>query len=130
LITSDSKSVIAQIENEEKEKTGIKTLKVGYNKVFGYYVELSKSYTTLVPDYYIRKQTIANGERYIIPKLKEIEETILTAQSRLIELEYDIFNQIRIKIWNKFKDYRKFRKLLLRLMFFAVFQKLHLTIIT
>lgn len=102
-ITSDSKSWIAQIENEEREKTGIKTLKVGFNKVFGYYIELSKSYVNLVPDYYIRKQTIANGERYIIPKLKEIEETLLNAESKIFELEYSIFNDIRLKISGQIK---------------------------
>lgn len=107
VITTDSKSIIAEIENEEREKTGIKTLKVGYNKVFGYYVELSKSYTSLVPDYFIRKQTIANGERYIIPKLKEIEETILTAQSKLMELEYSIFNEIRLDILGQIKRIQK-----------------------
>jgi len=102
-ITKDSKSFIAEIENEEKEKTGIKNLKVGYNKVFGYFIELSKSNAHLVPDYYIRKQTISTGERYIIPKLKEIEETLLSAESKLVELEYNIFNDIRLQILEQIK---------------------------
>lgn len=102
-VTKDSKEWIAQIENEEKEKTGIKNLKIGYNKVFGYYVEITKSNTSQVPDYYIRKQTISNGERYIIPKLKEIEETLLTAETKLMELEFVLFNQVRTQILEQIK---------------------------
>lgn len=100
-ITSESKKWIAQIESEEREKTGIKNLKIGYNKVFGYYIEISKSNYGLVPDYYIRKQTIANSERYIIPKLKEIEETLANAEGKVIELEYSIFNEVRTRISNE-----------------------------
>lgn len=100
-ITSESKKWIAQIESEERENTGIKNLKIGYNKVFGYYIEISKSNYGLVPDYYIRKQTIANSERYIIPKLKEIEEKLINAEGKVIELEYSIFDDVRTRISNE-----------------------------
>ena len=90
-----SKSIIASIEAEEKEKTGIRTLRVSYNRVFGYYIEVSKSFTGQVPDYYIRKQTLANCERYITPELKELEEQVLTAKERLTALEYQIFTELR-----------------------------------
>ena len=89
------KSVIAEVEAREKEKTGIKSLKVGYNKVFGYYIEVSKSYYSLVPDTYIRKQTLANCERFITQELKDLEHTILTANDRVMSLEYDLFQQLR-----------------------------------
>ncbi len=85
---------IAELELLEKEKTGIKNLKVGYNKVFGYYLEVTKSNISNVPDYYIRKQTLANSERYITPELKEKEEEILNAQEKLQDLEYSIFQDI------------------------------------
>ena len=90
-----SKSTIIAIETQEKEKTGIRTLKVSYNRVFGYYIEVSKSFTAQVPEYYIRKQTLANCERYITPELKELEEQVLTAKERLTALEYQIFTQLR-----------------------------------
>ena len=86
---------IAAIEATEKEKTGIRTLKVSYNRVFGYYIEVSKSFTDQVPNYYIRKQTLANCERYITPELKELEEQVLTAKERLTALEYQIFTALR-----------------------------------
>ncbi|MDI3310549.1 MAG: DNA mismatch repair protein MutS [Thermoanaerobacterium sp.] len=97
----DGKSWIANLELSEKEKTGIKTLKIGYNKVFGYYIEVSKSYISSVPENYIRKQTLANAERYITPELKEIEEKILGAETKLVELEYEIFDRIREQIKNE-----------------------------
>ena len=81
-ILSGGKGVIADVEAREKEKTGIKSLKVGYNKVFGYYIEVSKTYYNLVPPEYIRKQTLANCERYITQELKELENTILSASDR------------------------------------------------
>jgi len=90
-----SKSIIASIEAEEKEKTGIRTLRVSYNRVFGYYIEVSKSFAEQVPDHYIRKQTLANCERYITPELKELEEQVLTAKERLTALEYQIFTELR-----------------------------------
>ena len=95
LILTDTKGVIAQMEAREKEKTGIKSLKVGFNKVFGYYIEVSKSNYDLVPDDYIRKQTLVNCERYITQELKEMEHTILSAQDSIVALEYQLFCQIR-----------------------------------
>ena len=88
-------STIAAIEASEKDKTGIRTLKVSYNRVFGYYIEVSKSFVDQVPDYYIRKQTLTNCERYITPELKELEEQVLTAKERLTALEYQIFTALR-----------------------------------
>ena len=88
-------STIAAIEASEKDKTGIRTLKVSYNRVFGYYIEVSKSFVNQVPDYYIRKQTLTNCERYITPELKELEEQVLTAKERLTALEYQIFTALR-----------------------------------
>ncbi len=90
-----STNTIAAIEAKEKEKTGIRTLKVSYNRVFGYYIEVSKSFTGQVPAYFIRKQTLANCERYITPELKELEEQVLTAKERLTALEYQLFQQLR-----------------------------------
>ena len=90
-----SKGTILAIEAEEKEKTGIRTLRVSYNRVFGYYIEVSKSFTDQVPAHYIRKQTLANCERYITPELKELEEQVLTAKERLTALEYQIFTELR-----------------------------------
>ena len=94
-ILSGGKNVIAEVEAREKEKTGIKSLKVGYNKVFGYYIEVSKSYYSQVPETYIRKQTLANCERYITQELKDLEHTILTASDRATGLEYDLFQELR-----------------------------------
>ena len=94
-ILSGGKNVIAEVEAREKEKTGIKSLKVGYNKVFGYYIEVSKSYYSQVPETYIRKQTLANCERYITQELKELENTVLTASDRATGLEYDLFQELR-----------------------------------
>ena len=90
-----SQNIIASIEASEKEKTGIRTLKVSYNRVFGYYIEISKSFASQVPNHYIRKQTLANCERYITPELKTLEEQVLTAKERLTALEYQIFTQVR-----------------------------------
>lgn len=97
-IVSGGKGTLARIEAEEKEKTGIKTLRVGYNRVFGYYIEVSKGQTSLVPEHYIRKQTLTNGERYITPELKELESTILTAKDRITALEYELFTQVRLHL--------------------------------
>ncbi len=94
-ILSGGKGVIAQVEAREREKTGIKSLKVGYNKVFGYYIEVSKSYYDQVPGDYIRKQTLAGCERYITQELKDLEHTILTASDRVVALEYDLFTRLR-----------------------------------
>ena len=94
-ILTDTKGILARLEAGEKEKTGIKSLKVGFNKVFGYYIEVSKSYYDQVPDHYIRKQTLTNCERYITQELKEMEHTILSAQDRIVALEYQLFCQVR-----------------------------------
>ena len=87
--------IMASIEATEREKTGIRTLRVSYNRVFGYYIEVSKSFSEQVPAHYIRKQTLANCERYITPELKELEEQVLTAKDRCTALEYQIFTQLR-----------------------------------
>ncbi len=94
-ILNGGKGTLAQIEAEEKEKTGIKNLRVGYNRVFGYYIEVAKGQVSMVPETYIRKQTLTNGERYITPELKELESTILTAKDRIVALEYEIFTKLR-----------------------------------
>lgn len=94
----EGKNWIAALEGREKERTGIKSLKVGFNKVFGYYIEITNSNLSMVPEDYSRKQTLANAERYITPQLKEYESMILGAEDRVIQLEYDLFCQIRSKI--------------------------------
>ncbi len=92
---SDGKDWLAKLENDEREKTGIKNLRIKYNKVFGYYLEVTNSYKDMVPDYYTRKQTLANAERYITPELKELEDMILGAEDKLYALEYEIYSQVQ-----------------------------------
>ena len=92
---TQGKSWLAQLEAEEKEKASIRNLKIKYNKVFGYYLEVTNSFKNLVPEYYTRKQTLTNAERYITPKLKELEDMILGAEDKLFALEYDLFCQVR-----------------------------------
>ena len=94
-ILRGGKSVIAEMEAREKEATGIRTLKIGYNKVFGYYIEVSNSFKNQVPESYVRKQTLVNGERYITQELKDLEQSILTASDRVAALEYQLFSQLR-----------------------------------
>ena len=94
-VMTDGKSWISRVAEEERTRTGIKTLKIGYNRVFGYYIEVSKSFVDQVPEDYIRKQTLANGERYITKELKDMEATILGAADRVNSLEYDIFCDVR-----------------------------------
>lgn len=101
------KEWLSKLEEKEKEKTGIKFLKIGYNKVFGYYIEVSKSNLKYVPDYYIRKQTLANSERFITPELKEMENKILNAEEKMIQLEYSIFINIRNKIKKEIERIQK-----------------------
>ncbi len=91
----DGKNWLAALEEEDRERTGIKNLRIKYNKVFGYYFEVTNSYKDLVPEDYVRKQTLANAERYTTPRLKELEDTILNAEDKLSSLEYDLFCQIR-----------------------------------
>ena len=97
-ILKSGKGVIAEMEAKEKEKTGIRTLKIGYNKVFGYYIEVSNAFKELVPETYIRKQTLVNGERFITQELKDLEHEILTASERVVALEYELFSALRQRI--------------------------------
>ena len=92
---TDGKKWLAELENTERERTGIKNLRIKYNKVFGYYLEVTNSFKDQVPDDYIRKQTLTNAERYTMPKLKEMEDTILNAEDKLYSLEYELFCQVR-----------------------------------
>ncbi|WP_330644595.1 DNA mismatch repair protein MutS [Extibacter muris] len=92
---SDGKEWLAKLEEQERQKTGIKNLRIRFNKVFGYYLEVTNSFKNLVPDYYMRKQTLANAERYIIPELKELEDTILGAEDKLYALEYELYCEVR-----------------------------------
>ncbi len=101
LASRDSRQWIASLEAVEKERTGIKNLKVGYNKVFGYYIEVSNSFKDQVPDNYIRKQTLVGGERFITPELKEAEGVVLNAQTKINELEYKLFTEIRLAVRDK-----------------------------
>ena len=94
-IMKDGKSWIEKIAEEEREQTGIKNLRISYNKVFGYYIEVTNSYRDLVPDRYIRKQTLSNAERYITQELKDMEATVLGAADKVCALEYEVFQQIR-----------------------------------
>lgn len=95
---TEGKNWLSKLESTEKEKTGIKNLKVKYNKVFGYCIEITNSNKEMVPDYFTRKQTLVNAERYITPELKELEEIILGAEDKLFSLEYELFNGIRDQI--------------------------------
>lgn len=92
---TQGKNWLAALEEEDRERTGIKNLRIKFNKVFGYYLEVTNSYLNMVPEDYIRKQTLANAERYTTPRLKELEDTILNAEDKLYSLEYDIFCKIR-----------------------------------
>ena len=95
---TEGKNWLAQLEEEEREKTGIRNLKIKYNKVFGYYLEVTNAYKEMVPDYYTRKQTLANAERFITPRLKELEDTILGAEDKLYALEYNLYCKVRDRI--------------------------------
>lgn len=95
---TDGKGIIARVEADEKERTGIKNLKVGYNRVFGYYIEVSKAYKGDVPEHYVRKQTLANAERYITQELKELEARVLGAKERSVALEYQLFQELRGRV--------------------------------
>ena len=92
---TDGKGIIARVESAERERTGIKSLKVGFNRVFGYYIEVTNTYKDQVPEEYIRKQTLTNCERYITQELKELERRVLGAKERLVQLEYDLFVELR-----------------------------------
>ena len=97
-IQNGGTGMLTAIEAREKEATGIRNLRVGYNRVFGYYIEVAKGQLNLVPDHYIRKQTLSTGERYITQELKELESTILGAKDRIVSLEYEIFTQLRAHV--------------------------------
>ena len=105
--TTQGKNWLIELEAREKEKTGIKGLKVGYNKVFGYYIEVTKSNLSMVPDTYIRKQTLTGGERYITEELKELENKILGAEEKVVTLEYNAFAQIREQIKSQIQRIQK-----------------------
>jgi DNA mismatch repair protein MutS len=98
LLSREGKGYIARLEAREKARTGINSLKVRYNKVFGYYIEVTRSNLASIPPDYVRKQTLANAERFITPELKEYEEKVLTAEERISELEYELFQDIRAKV--------------------------------
>ncbi len=100
-------SVLAEIEAKEKERTGIKNLRVRYNKVFGYYIEVTNSFLDKVPEDYIRKQTLTNAERFITEELKEIEKRVLTAKDKIIQVEYELFDAIRKQVANEVKRFQK-----------------------
>ena len=118
---TDGKSWLAQLEQEEREKTGIRTLKIKYNKVFGYYLEVTNSFKDQVPDYYTRKQTLTNAERYYTPRLKELEETILGAEDKLYALEYQLFTEVRDALAAQMKRIQKTAKALAAMDVFASF---------
>jgi len=103
-ITRDGKSWIAKTQKKEKENTGLSSLKIKYNKVFGYFIEVSKAQSSQVPDHYIRKQTLVNAERFITQEMKEVEDTIFNAQERRNALEYEIFYTVRDKVAQRTKD--------------------------
>lgn len=115
----DGKSWLAQLENEDRERTGIKNLRIKYNKVFGYYFEVTNSYKDMVPEEYIRKQTLANAERYTTPRLKELEDTILNAEDKLYTLEYDLLCKIRDSIALEMERIQKTAKAIAKLDVFT-----------
>lgn len=119
LAKSEGKSWLAKLEEEEREKTGIKNLKVKYNKVFGYYLEVTNSYKNMVPDYFMRKQTLANAERYITPELKELEDTILGAEDKLYALEYELYCTVRDTIAGEVERIQKTAKAVAELDVFS-----------
>lgn len=116
---SDGKDWLAKLENDEREKTGIKNLKIKYNKVFGYYLEVTNSYKEMVPEYYTRKQTLANAERYITPELKELEDMILGAEDKLYALEYELYSEVRGLIASQIERIQKTAKAVAALDAFA-----------
>ena len=106
-ISDDGKVYIASIQTKEQERTGIKKLKIGYNRVFGYYIEIPNSFKGSVPDEYIRKQTLVNCERYITQELKDLESKVLGAQERIVKLEYELFDDVRKQIAGHYNRIQK-----------------------
>ncbi len=118
---TDGHNIIANIESQEREKTNIPKLKIGYNKVFGYYIEVTNSYKNLVPDTYIRKQTLSNCERYITEELKSLENRIIGAKEKSINLEYEIFNNIRTMVSKQLDRVNKTARVIAQLDVLASF---------
>lgn len=116
---TEGKTWLAEMEASEKESTGIKNLKIKYNKVFGYYIEVSNSFKDQVPDYYVRKQTLTNAERYTTDKLKELEDAIMGAEDKLFSLEYNIFTAIRDEIFNQINRIQQTAKAVAQIDVFA-----------
>ena len=118
---TEGKDWLAQLENEDRERSGIKNLRIKYNKVFGYYFEVTNSYLSMVPKDFIRKQTLTNAERFTTPRLKELEDTILNAEDKLVALEYDKFCEIRDYIAGEIDRIQKTAKAIAKLDVFASF---------
>jgi DNA mismatch repair protein MutS len=118
-IASSGKEWVTNLEKTESEKTGIPSLKVGFNKVFGYYLEVTNTHAEKVPEHYIRKQTLVNSERYITPELKEMEEKILTAEEKIEQLELELFNELRMMLADETPAMQENAALLARLDGFA-----------
>jgi DNA mismatch repair protein MutS len=118
-VASSGKDWVTTLEKEESEKTGIPSLKVGFNKVFGYYLEVTNTHKEKVPEHYIRKQTLVNSERYITPELKEVEEKILTAEEKIEQLELELFNKLRAMLAEETPAMQENAALLARLDGFA-----------
>ena len=116
---TEGKTWLAQLEGKERENTGIKNLKIKYNKVFGYYLEVTNSFKDMVPDYYTRKQTLTNAERYITPELKELEDIILGAEDKLFSLEYNLFSDVREQIAKEVERIQKTAKAVAAIDVFA-----------
>ncbi len=116
---TDGKKWLAELEETDRERTGIKNLRIKYNKVFGYYFEVTNSYKGQVPEDYVRKQTLANAERYTTPRLKELEDTILNAEDKLFGLEYDLFCEIREAIAGEVERIQKTARAVARLDVFT-----------
>ena len=123
----DGKHIITRVEAQEKERTGIKSLKVGYNRVFGYYIEVSRLYSDQVPETYIRKQTLANAERYITQELKELETRVLTAKDRSVELEYQLFCRVRKTVSEQLERIQRTAEALAELDVLASFAEVAVT---
>ncbi|MGI6657106.1 MAG: DNA mismatch repair protein MutS [Desulfobulbus sp.] len=124
VLLRDGKQLILNMEQSERERSGLSKLKVGYNKVFGYFFEVSRSQADAIPDYFIRKQTLVNAERFITPELKELEHDILTAQEQRLELEYELFAQIRNRLAAEDQRLLKTADLLAQLDVLACFAEL------
>lgn len=118
---TEGKNWLAALEKEDRERTGIKNLKIKYNKVFGYYFEVTNSYLNLVPKDYVRKQTLANAERYTTERLKELEDTILNAEDKLVALEYQIFSEIRDKVGSQVERIQRTAKAIAQTDVYASF---------